>query len=169
MDKAALRKEYSALRLNLSQGDVTGKSRMIARTVQLLVHWGSVRGLHAYQSNTDWHEVETEWVEPFIAQQWPHITVSHPQVLPGAPISSGVFDVVIVPVVAFDSSCNRLGHGGGWYDRFLAIQPNALKIGLAFDIQQAEQLPIEPHDVTLDYVITESRTITKSASRQSQR
>ena len=158
MDKMALRKEFMALRLNLSQGDVTGKSRIIARKVQNLVEWSHVRTLHAYESNDSWHEVETGWLDAFIARQWSQIAVSYPHTSQHSPISSGIFDVVIVPLVAFDGECNRLGHGGGWYDRFLATQPKAIKIGLAFDVQQADSLPIEPHDVVLDYIVTETRT-----------
>lgn len=151
-----------ALRQNLSDGDVAGKSRMIARTVQHLVDWSSVRTLHVYEANSDWHEVETGWIDTFIGRQWPHVSVSYPHASRSAPISSGIFDVALVPLVAFDSSCHRLGHGGGWYDRFLATQPHAIKIGLAFDIQQAASLPIEPHDIALDYIVTESRTYKSS-------
>ena len=167
MDKAALRKEFMAMRKSLSQGDVTGKSRIIARTVQHLMDWSAVRTVHAYRSNDEWHEVETGWLELFIRSQWPHVAVAYPPDSKDALISTGVFDVVIVPLVAFDSSCHRLGHGGGWYDRFLATQPGAIKIGLAFDVQRTDRIPTEPHDIQLDYVVTESRTFTKSAFRPS--
>ncbi|HRJ06447.1 MAG TPA: 5-formyltetrahydrofolate cyclo-ligase [Candidatus Saccharibacteria bacterium] len=167
MDKAALRQEFMALRKNLPNGDVAGKSRLIARAVQNLVDWAAVHTVHAYRSNAEWSEAETSWIETFIAREWPQIAISYPPITNTAPISSGVFDVIIVPLVAFDDSCHRLGHGGGWYDRFLATQPNALKIGLAFDIQQVDILPVEEHDIPLDCIVTESRIIKRSAFRPS--
>ena len=64
-------------------------------------------------------------------------------------------DAVIVPGVAFDKSHNRLGRGKGYYDRFLIQLPKkTTTIGLAFDFQLIDSLPIEEHDVPLSCVIT---------------
>jgi 5-formyltetrahydrofolate cyclo-ligase len=72
-------------------------------------------------------------------------------------------DVVIVPGVAFTVNGDRLGQGGGWYDRFLAaIGPGCTTIGVGFDIQLVERLPVEPHDVRLDHVVTESGMASRS-------
>lgn len=69
-------------------------------------------------------------------------------------------DIVIVPGVAFDRKLNRLGHGAGYYDRFLArLGAKTLKIGLAFDFQLVDSLPVESHDIPLDILITETKTI----------
>ncbi len=63
-------------------------------------------------------------------------------------------NAVIVPGVAFDKANNRLGRGGGYYDRFLSGLPSAtVKIGIAFDFQIVDSLPTERHDVPLDIVI----------------
>lgn len=70
-------------------------------------------------------------------------------------------DIVIVPAVAYDKNCYRLGYGGGYYDRFLEkLRPDAKTIGIAFDIQVFDCIPKEPHDVQLDFVVTESQIIT---------
>ncbi|MBC8207728.1 MAG: 5-formyltetrahydrofolate cyclo-ligase [Desulfobulbaceae bacterium] len=70
-------------------------------------------------------------------------------------------DVVIVPGSVFDQQGGRMGYGGGYYDRFLAHEaPQALRVGLAYDLQIIPQLELAPHDQTLDLVITESRVIT---------
>ncbi len=68
----------------------------------------------------------------------------------------GDIDAVVVPGVAFDKHNNRLGRGGGYYDRFLkALPSNILTIGLAFDFQVVDQLSqIEPHDVPVSFVVT---------------
>ncbi|MDD5070554.1 MAG: 5-formyltetrahydrofolate cyclo-ligase [Candidatus Omnitrophica bacterium] len=66
-------------------------------------------------------------------------------------------DVVIIPGIAFDKNKNRLGRGGGFYDRFIKTLPNkATKIGVAFDFQLLENLPAcPPFDEAVDTVISE--------------
>ncbi len=66
-------------------------------------------------------------------------------------------DFAVIPGIAFDRQCNRMGFGAGYYDRFLPkLDPRCLKAGVAFDIQLAEQVPTEEHDFRLDMIITES-------------
>lgn len=69
--------------------------------------------------------------------------------------------VVLIPLVAFDDHGNRLGMGGGYYDRYLAnLASNKPRIGIAFDCQHsASPLPREEWDVTLSTVVTESGMI----------
>ncbi len=66
-------------------------------------------------------------------------------------------DILFVPLIGFTASGDRLGQGGGHYDRWLAQHPGRLAIGLAWDIQLCETLPVEPHDIALDAVITPTR------------
>ena len=69
-------------------------------------------------------------------------------------------DVVVVPGVAFDIYGNRLGYGKGYYDRLLSgLKGCAALIGLAFDFQIVNELPVERHDVSMDMIITEERVI----------
>ncbi len=64
-------------------------------------------------------------------------------------------DVVIVPGLAFDRNNNRLGRGQGYYDRFLSgLSDHTTTIGLAFDFQRVDSLPVEQHDVALSCVIS---------------
>ncbi|MEL6709714.1 MAG: 5-formyltetrahydrofolate cyclo-ligase [Pseudomonadota bacterium] len=79
---------------------------------------------------------------------------------PGEAASSLVPHVLFIPLVGFTASGQRLGQGGGHYDRWLAEHPAAQKIGLAWDVQLIEPddaLPAEPHDIALDAVITPTR------------
>jgi 5-formyltetrahydrofolate cyclo-ligase len=70
-------------------------------------------------------------------------------------LDAALIDVVIVPGLAFTAAGDRLGQGGGWYDRFLAkLGPGATKIGVAFTPQIVDSLPVEPHDIRVDVVIT---------------
>lgn len=72
-------------------------------------------------------------------------------------------DILIVPLVAFDARGNRLGYGGGFYDRTLqtlrARRPR-LAIGFAFAAQELPTLPLEPTDQKLDAIITETGVLT---------
>lgn len=72
-------------------------------------------------------------------------------------------DVAIVPLVAFDG-LKRLGHGKGYYDRYLK-EHDCYVIGLAFDCQGVENLECEKHDIPLDMLITEKRIIDLSGEK----
>ncbi len=66
-------------------------------------------------------------------------------------------DVMFVPLIGFAATGERLGQGGGHYDRWLSEHPGRMAIGLAWDVQLCEDIPTEPHDITLDAVITPTR------------
>ena len=71
---------------------------------------------------------------------------------------SAEIDVVMVPGSVFDQSGGRLGYGGGYYDRFLVQDaPRALRIGLAFEMQLIEKVPVQQHDQFMDIVVTEEK------------
>lgn len=66
-------------------------------------------------------------------------------------------DLVIVPGAVFDKDGYRIGYGGGFYDRFLSskINKDAIKIGIAFDLQVIDNVPREEFDVPVDFILTE--------------
>lgn len=68
-------------------------------------------------------------------------------------------DLIIVPGVAFDRQLNRMGRGKGYYDRLLSTL-QAPKIGICFDFQLQETIPVEPFDKKMDMIITEKEVIT---------
>ena len=72
------------------------------------------------------------------------------------PASPDEVRAVIVPMLAFDHSGNRLGYGAGYYDRFLCNLPHIKKIGLAFSCQEVGCVPCEANDVKMDMVVTEN-------------
>ncbi len=66
-------------------------------------------------------------------------------------------DIIIMPLLGFDSRGTRLGYGGGYYDRTLAgLGKKPLLVGLAFAAQELDEIPREPHDVPLDVIVTEA-------------
>lgn len=70
-------------------------------------------------------------------------------------------DVIICPLIGFDNSLNRLGRGGGYYDKSLHKYKNTIKIGFAYSIQKIKMIPIENHDISMDVVITEKAIYNK--------
>ena len=67
------------------------------------------------------------------------------------------FDAIVCPLVAFDENKNRLGHGRGYYDRYLA-NTKALKIGVAYECQKVDLIEVNATDIAMDYIITEAKT-----------
>lgn len=79
---------------------------------------------------------------------------------PDAPeVDPATIDLVLVPAVAYDAHGNRLGQGMGFYDRALPELVRAVRIGLAFDFQLAAELPHDPHDAPVDWVVTDKQVI----------
>ena len=71
-------------------------------------------------------------------------------------------DIILVPLVAFDKNLNRLGYGGGYYDRLikkLSKKKKIMKIGLAFSFQKIDKVPINIYDQKLDYIITNKHIV----------
>ncbi len=80
------------------------------------------------------------------------------------PVSSKIFypDILLVPLVAYDNNLNRLGYGGGYYDRYIEkIEKikKVIKVGLAFSFQKIPSIPINQNDKKLDYIITEKEIL----------
>ena len=71
------------------------------------------------------------------------------------PAEAWELDIVLVPLVAFDEACNRMGHGCGYYDRYLPAC-RAKTIGIAFECQK-DTLQLHAHDVPLDMIVSEQQ------------
>ncbi len=88
----------------------------------------------------------------------------------GQPLPPVAIDLVVVPALAFDTTGNRLGRGGGYYDRFLSrLRRAATTVGLAFDAQIVDELPIDERDVRVDVVVTDRRVNIARSSPTSRR
>lgn len=75
----------------------------------------------------------------------------------GALLDYEKIELIIIPGIAFDVKGNRLGHGKGYYDRFLSKAPNIFKLGLAYDFQLIPEIPTEEHDVKMNGLLTPTR------------
>jgi 5-formyltetrahydrofolate cyclo-ligase len=87
--------------------------------------------------------------------------IPEPDMLRRKPILPHGLDLVLVPLVAFDSTCNRIGMGGGFYDRTFAYLKTRSRwrkpklIGIAHELQRVDSISANPWDISLDGVITE--------------
>lgn len=82
------------------------------------------------------------------------------------PLPGSCVDLALLPGVAFDSRGQRLGYGGGYFDRFLpSLRPDCPRLALAYDFQILDSLPAERHDEPVDIIVTESRVIYPDPSR----
>jgi 5-formyltetrahydrofolate cyclo-ligase len=80
------------------------------------------------------------------------------------PIPLAEIDWILVPGLAFDTSGRRLGYGGGFYDRLLPLLPRAApRVAGAFELQVVAAVPASPHDVAVDWIVTEQRTLQRAA------
>ena len=68
-------------------------------------------------------------------------------------------DLMFIPGIAFDIHGNRIGHGKGYYDRLLKIPHNAIRVGLAFELQIVDNILTEIHDIKVNKIVTEKRVI----------
>ena len=80
------------------------------------------------------------------------------------PVSSKIYfpDILFVPLVGYDNDLNRLGYGGGFYDRYIEkIEKikKIIKIGLAFSYQKIKSIPVNKYDKKLDFIITEKEIL----------
>ncbi len=103
---------------------------------------------------------------------------------PGDPLIDGVWDIpiperrdivvpqaVLEPLVGFDRDCYRLGYGGGYFDRTLAaLAPRPLAIGVGFKLSQLDTIHPQPHDIAMDFIVTEAcqRRRLRCATRQAE-
>ena len=183
-DKEFLRKKLLAFRDALTDGDVEAHSDVICGKCMLLLEWNKVKSVHIYLPIAKRKEINTWPLIDWLQQTNPKATIAvpvmknntiHSAVLKSdVPLKKAVFDtsepekpemlpddfqfdVIIVPTLGFDEFNYRLGYGQGCYDKFLANQTSATKIGLAHcEAQVFPQLEHEDHDIPLDYIVTEN-------------
>jgi 5-formyltetrahydrofolate cyclo-ligase len=82
-------------------------------------------------------------------------------------VSLNTVDLVIIPGTGFDLTGSRIGYGGGYYDRLLSyeskqlarVEKHIMTVALAFEEQIGSNIPTEPHDIKVDMIVTEKRTI----------
>ncbi len=173
-DKRELRATMRATRKRLAGLDPEAASR-VAEHVDALPHGAVVAVYRAVGSELDMDAVSLallrqgrslclpvviERAAPMIFRRW---SPGEPLELDVAgvpaplPLSEAVVpDLILTPLLAFDGRGGRLGQGGGYYDRTFAALSDAIRVGAGYAGQGVDLLPIEPHDVRLHGVLTET-------------
>lgn len=151
--KATLRAQLHARRKQVPAREAEEAAIQAQHLLAARIDWQRVRRAHLYSAVPALGEISTAAIHSWLAQAHPNVEVIVGEAKPGAEMPRGNYDVIIVPVLGFDAENYRLGMGGGWYDRWLATQPQAEKVGLAYKWARLDTLPHEAHDIALDIII----------------
>ena len=160
MDKTNIRQAVTAKLCDVDTSELHAKGEYICQQLITSIDWSMFRRISCYQSKKELYEIDTTRLIEQLHSVF-NLQVDETPNTYNAELPDAKYDAIIVPLIAFDDSCNRLGRGGGWYDRFLASQPHAYKIGLAYELQHLSVIPHEPHDIPLDTIYTEKAIISK--------
>lgn len=125
---------------------------MVTELVKILKYTPNVRTVLLYSPVNRGHEVDvTSLLTLCPAVQFEILGNTKDTLFP-----TTQFDAILVPLLGFNDKGYRLGHGGGWYDKFLPSQLRALKIGVGHESMLVDFEP-ENHDVPMDIIITETQ------------
>ncbi len=178
MDKKALRREIGAKKRALSAAEVEARSAVLAEKLYATRQYRTARTLYAYLSFNQevrtgaiieraWadgkrvavpkvvgDEVVFIWIDSFdnLAPQGA-FQIMEP--VGDGPVADDATALVLMPGLAFDPEGHRVGYGGGYYDRYLAAQPDHPTVALCYDFQMLERLDVDDFDVPVDLVITD--------------
>ncbi len=183
-EKKSIRKEILVKRNGLSEEAVREKSRKIKKKLFELPEFKKAKTIMFYVAKDK--EVRTEEMIRESLKMGKRVAVplskvegrnlipllltDYGELVPGAygilepgekgrqPVPLENLELIIVPGVAFDHQGQRLGFGGGFYDNFLGKVPaHVPRLGLAFELQMVEELPVGENDVPVNGTITEGR------------
>ena len=178
VDKTEIRRRMRELKRAVTAEEKLRRSETVMRSVEQLPEFQRARVVLLYWSMADevqthafverWYKEKTLLLpcvdgDDLVLRQYtgPKCMVAGEQFGIGEPTGEewkdlGAVELIVVPGVAFDKQNNRMGRGRGFYDRLLKSTPNAVKVGVAYDFQMLDAIPVEPHDVKMNRVITES-------------
>jgi 5-formyltetrahydrofolate cyclo-ligase len=178
--KKELRLQKKGLRKQLTETDIDELSLVIANKVLSLPIWEKTY-FHVFLPIVEHKEVNTEFILHLLAGKDKEVVISKsdfdtrnmthflltdntkikkneyniPEPVDGLEVPSSKIDVVFVPLLAFDTSGNRVGYGKGFYDKFLSeCKPETIKIGLSFFEAETEITDVFEGDIKLDYCVT---------------
>lgn len=178
--KKELRLQKKGLRKQLTETDIDELSLVIANKVLSLPIWEKTY-FHIFLPIVEHKEVNTEFILHLLAGKDKEIVISKsdfetremthflltdntkikkneykiPEPVDGLEVPSSKIDVVFIPLLAFDTSGNRVGYGKGFYDKFLSeCKPETIKIGLSFFEAETEITDVFGGDIKLDYCVT---------------
>jgi 5-formyltetrahydrofolate cyclo-ligase len=183
--KVGLRRQIHAKLATLTTDDVYARSAAICRQLAAVRELASaqwVMGFVSFGSEVRTHELLRSLLaegrhlcvpsfdvagQRYICSELKHfdedlkaglLGILEPRPVAIRPVHADRIDAWLVPGVAFDEHGNRLGRGMGYYDRLLC-GVHGVKIALAYDFQVLNEVPSEPHDVRMDFIVTETKVV----------
>lgn len=189
MDKGELRKRILSIRNGLKPEEADHKSKIIMDKLISLDEYKNSKVVFVYMSFKN--EVKTyDLIERMLSEHKrvviPYTDTRNTEIIPSEikslkddlvlnsfgyyepvlekvkQVNTEKLDLIIAPGVVFDESLNRVGFGKGYYDRILSKKrKDAKAIAVAYEFQVVDEVPTEPHDIKMDMIITEERTIVK--------
>ncbi len=181
MTKVEIRKSFLAKRIALSESEVANFSRAMCDHFFSSIDLSFLKIIHVFLPIPQKKEPDTWLIIERIRREFPNIQLSVPKVVndqlenyrfegmhqlkqnnwgiwepqQGVPTEVAKIDLVIVPLLALDSTGHRVGYGKGFYDRLLkTCRPDCKKIGLSFFNTIEKISDVNDHDIALDAVIT---------------
>ncbi len=151
-----MRDKYRSVRLRMDSRDVEKYSLRICRKLYREIGWDRIQKICSYEPIAELKEVNVLPLLETVKYKYPNTIIKLVGMSRKSKTPKMKFDLILVPVLAYDKQNYRLGWGGGWYDRFLAEQSQAQKVGVAFKNGFVKNsLLLEPYDIALDKIITE--------------
>ena len=175
MDKTALRQHIRTLKRQMTEAEIDQKSQLLCSMLLDTDLYRNAKSIYGYMSYNQ--EVRTlELLDQALrdgkrvaipkcyAKEMRFIwmddlsqTVKNscgiPEPVHDTPVADDPTALVLIPGMAFDATGHRVGYGGGYYDKFLAIEPNHPTVALCYDFQLLEQIPTNEYDIPVDLVL----------------
>ncbi|WP_209125377.1 5-formyltetrahydrofolate cyclo-ligase [Alkalihalobacillus sp. BA299] len=146
----ALWKEANTIAITISKGNEVNTYEIIERA------WEEGKTIVAPKTYPETSEMVFFQINDFNDLESTYFQLKEPNVQVCLPYERDRIDLIIVPGVAFDTSGNRLGYGGGYYDRYL-VDYQGHTCALAFEQQLIHGIPLEPFDIPVQMIVTEDR------------
>ena len=176
MDKKELRRQIRDLKRAMTEEQIVEKSRRLGELFCQSELYRNARTIYGYlpynqevrtvpmleQAIADGKRVAVPkcygeemrflYINDFVNEVAPGYA-NIPEPIADEPVADDKTALVLMPGLAFDPQGHRIGYGGGFYDRFLAEEPNHPTLALCYEFQMLPQLETEEHDIPVDYVI----------------
>ena len=175
MDKRELRGTIRTLKRQMTETEIAEKSNQLCALFTSTDAYRNAKSLYGYMSYNQevrtlpileqalkdgkrvaipkcyGNEMRFIWMEDLT--QVEKSSCGIPEPVSDAPVADDQTALVLMPGMAFDRQGHRIGYGGGFYDKFLAAEPDHPTVALCFDFQMVEQLPVDDFDIPVELVL----------------
>jgi len=175
MDKTQLRKQIREQKRAMTEAQIEEKSAALSRQFLACEAYANAKTVYGYLPYNQ--EVRTVSILARALQDGKQVAVPKvygdtmrfilledlnavekgysgiPEPIADGPVANDPYALVLMPGLAFDPKGNRMGYGGGFYDKFLEAEPHHSTVALCYDFQMLDHLDTEDHDIPVDLVL----------------